>query len=252
MGKGEAQSSAAIELPHSRVGAGADSQTRPRWPERGLSGQQYWSHQPLGGHLLVQGGEVPGGCSGTSATHCILSGPTRRAGVSLIRMLPLVAGRCSAACQRPLGGWQEGERSGLVHYPPSTWHEKRFPVEVSCFLEANCHATWARPQLLGSQSAREELRKEEPRGWTDQPLLPPFPGDLAPSSGQCEKARGQLHFIPRTITFTYFRSPIRTKYSLFISTLTYSAAVTSPFSRPPLSSQWLLPLGFSFVNQRVP
>lgn len=126
---------------------------RPRWPGRGPSGQQYWSHQPLGGYLLVQSGEVPGGCSGTSATHCISPGPTSRAGVRRIRMLPLLTGRRRAAWR--LGGWREGERSGLVRSPPSTWQEKRHPVEASCFLEATCHATWARPQQLGSLSARE-------------------------------------------------------------------------------------------------
>lgn len=41
-----------------------------------------------------------------------------------------------------------------VYYPPSPWHEKRYSVETSCFLEPKFHAAWAQPQYLGSQSAR--------------------------------------------------------------------------------------------------
>ena len=33
-----------------------------------------------------------------------------------------------------------------VHYPPSTWQEKRYIVEASSFLESKYHATRARLQ----------------------------------------------------------------------------------------------------------
>lgn len=51
--------------------------------------------------------------------------------------------------------------------------------------------------------------------------------------------------------FTYLRNPIGTKYSLFITTLCYSLAATSPSSHPPLNSQWLFPLVFSFVSKKL-
>lgn len=63
--------------------------------------------------------------------------------------------------------------------------------------------------------------------------------------------RGPTIITRRTTVFTYFRSPISTKYSLFIITLPYSAAAASPSSHPSLSSQWLLPLGFLCANQQV-
>lgn len=130
-------------------------------------------------------------------------------------------------------------------------------------LEAKCHATWARPPQLGSQSAGEELRREDERRTSPCSLrflgiwrhLVVSVGRPAGSStggtwegGPC---RG-LTLIPRrTITLTYLRSRISTKCSPFIMALPSSAAATPPFSRPSLSRQWLLPVGFLSVNQRV-